>query len=95
MPDPLWPISSLARRGRLLYPCIPMGTPMENGTVSWDSAEKGFGFITPEGGGPDVVVYPETLEAAGIGALEVGMAVAFSAEPYRLARKAVTVERAP
>ncbi|MDH3235966.1 MAG: cold shock domain-containing protein [Alphaproteobacteria bacterium] len=69
--------------------------PAENGTVSWYSAEKGFGFITPEGGGIDVVVYPETLEAAGIETLEAGMAVRFSAEPYRLARKAVRVERAP
>ena len=73
--------------------------PMENGPpeigiVSWYSAEQGFGFITPEGGGPDVVVYPETLEAAGIEALKAGDGVAFSAEPYRLARKAVTVERA-
>ena len=68
---------------------------MANGTVSWYSAEKGFGFITPDGGGPDVVVYPDALRAAGIETLEPGMAVRFSAEPYRLARKAVTIERAP
>jgi len=69
--------------------------PPEIGIVSWYSAAKGFGFITPEDGGPDVVVYPETLAAAGIEALEAGMVLAFTAEPYRLARKAVTVERAP
>lgn len=95
MPDLSRPIPSLARRGRLLYPCIPMGTLMENGTVSWYSAEKGFGFITPGGGGPDVVVYPETLKAAGIQVLKAGDGVAFTTEPYRLARKAVTVERVP
>jgi len=68
--------------------------PPEKGIISWYSAEKGFGFITPEGGGPDVVVYPETLKVAGIEAPKPGDAVAFTAEPYRLARKAVTVERA-
>ncbi|HUT50434.1 MAG TPA: cold shock domain-containing protein [Alphaproteobacteria bacterium] len=68
---------------------------MENGTVSWFSAAKGFGFITPEAGGPDVVVYPETIKAAGLETLEAGMAVTFTAEPYRLARKAVSLARVP
>jgi len=67
---------------------------LENGLISWYSAEKGFGFITPEEGGPDVVVYPETLKAAGIEAPKAGDAVSFTAEPHRLARKAVTVQRA-
>jgi CspA family cold shock protein len=66
--------------------------PTETGTISWYSAEKGFGFITPEGGGPDVVVYPATLKAAGIEAVEAGDAVSFTAEPYRLARKAVSIK---
>ena len=26
---------------------------MAQGTVKWFNAEKGFGFITPEGSGPD------------------------------------------
>lgn len=73
----------------------PLPSPMETGTISWYSAAKGFGFITPEAGGPDVVVYPETLKAAGIETPEPGQTVAFTAEPHRLARKAVTVERAP
>jgi cold shock protein len=69
--------------------------PMETGTISWYSAAKGFGFITPDAGGADVVVYPETLKAAGIETLEAGESVTFTAEPYRRTRKAVSIARAP
>jgi len=66
---------------------------MESGTVSWYSQEKGYGFVTPDGGGPDVAVYAETLESAKLGALELGDKVRFTAEPHRLARKVVSIER--
>lgn len=65
--------------------------PLESGTVSWYSAAKGFGFITPADGGPDVVFYPETLRAAGIETPAMGAAVAFTAEPFRRARKATSI----
>jgi len=37
------------------------------GTVKWFNAQKGFGFIQPEGGGPDVFVHISAVERAGIG----------------------------
>ena len=42
------------------------------GTVKWFNAQKGYGFIQPEGGGPDVFVHISAGERAGIGMLPVG-----------------------
>ncbi len=45
------------------------------GTVKWYSAQKGFGFITPETGGKDVFVHATALERSGMPPLADGQAV--------------------
>lgn len=45
---------------------------MQSGTVKWFNGQKGFGFIQPQSGGPDVFVHISALERAGIGALNEG-----------------------
>lgn len=53
---------------------------MPEGTVKWFSAEKGFGFITPDDGGKDLFVHHTQIRADGYRSLEEGQRVSFDAE---------------
>lgn len=53
----------------------------QNGTVKFFNASKGYGFITPDGGGKDVFVHVTAVERSGIGPLADGMKVSFDTEP--------------
>ena len=50
---------------------------MPEGTVKWFNAEKGFGFATPDGGGPDVFVHYSAIQMDGYKSLEEGQRVSF------------------
>lgn len=50
---------------------------MAQGTVKWFNAEKGFGFIAVDGGGPDVFVHYSAIDATGFRSLEEGQRVEF------------------
>ena len=63
-------------------PPAPIGDAVESGpgvetagTVKWYNPRKGFGFITPGGGGKDVFVHASTLERAGLAQLTDGQSV--------------------
>ncbi|AGJ53000.1 cold shock protein CspA [Streptomyces sp. PAMC 26508] len=53
------------------------GTSMASGTVKWFNAEKGFGFIQQDGGGPDVFAHYSAINATGFRELQEGQAVTF------------------
>jgi cold shock protein len=50
---------------------------MTFGTVKWFNADKGFGFITPEDGGPDLFAHFSAIEASGFRSLEENQRVEF------------------
>jgi cold shock protein len=50
---------------------------MADGTVKWFNAEKGYGFITVDGGGADVFVHWSAIQAEGYKSLDEGQRVTF------------------
>ncbi len=50
---------------------------MSVGTVKWFNPTKGFGFIQPENGGPDVFVHISAVERAGLGTLQEGQRISY------------------
>ena len=50
---------------------------MATGTVKWFNAEKGFGFIQQDGGGPDVFAHYSAIATQGYRELQEGQSVSF------------------
>ena len=50
---------------------------MATGTVKWFNTTKGFGFIQPDAGGPDVFVHISAVERAGMRDLSDGQKIAY------------------
>ena len=50
---------------------------MATGTVKWFNAEKGFGFIQQDDGGPDVFAHYSNIATSGYRELQEGQQVTF------------------
>jgi cold shock protein len=50
---------------------------MPSGTVKWFNGQKGFGFIQPDAGGPDVFVHVSAVERAGMNGLNEGQKLSY------------------
>jgi CspA family cold shock protein len=62
---------------------------MTTGTIKFFNASKGFGFVTPDGGGADVFLPAATVTAAGIAAVSPGQRVTFEQAADKKGPKAV------
>jgi CspA family cold shock protein len=65
---------------------------MATGTVKWFSAEKGFGFITPDDPGKDLFVHHTGIAGHGYHSLAEGAKVSFDSEAGDKGPKAVNVQ---
>lgn len=63
----------------------------QRGTVKFYNPDKGFGFITPDAGGPDVYVAAATIVRSGIAVLETGQRVRMRTRAGRKGPLAETV----
>lgn len=66
---------------------------MEQGTVKWFNAEKGFGFIQRENEGGDVFVHFSAIQGDGFKSLEEGQAVTFEIEDTDRGPQATNVSK--
>ena len=68
----------------------------QTGTVKFYNDQKGYGFITPDGGGKDVFVHVTALEESGIDNLSEGSRISFDTEPDKRGKgpKAVNLQPA-
>ena len=53
---------------------------MAQGTVKWFNDQKGFGFITPDDGSPDVFAHFSEIQSDGFKTLTEGQKVEFEVQ---------------
>jgi len=61
---------------------------MAEGTVKWFNADKGYGFIAPDGGGNDAFVHITAVERAGMVTLKDNQRVGYDLEEDRRGKMA-------
>lgn len=66
---------------------------MATGTVKWFNDEKGFGFITQDGGGPDVFVHFSSVQGDGYRSLSENDKVQFDVTQGPKGAQASNVQR--
>jgi CspA family cold shock protein len=81
-------IGKAANEGKRVELSMPVGT------VKWFSAEKGYGFITPDEGGKDVFVHYSAIQAEGYRSLNEGQKVEYEVVQGQKGPQAANVKAA-
>ena len=63
---------------------------MTTGIVKFFNSTKGFGFITPDGGGKDAFVHISAVERSGLGGLNENDKVSYDLETGRDGKQSAT-----
>jgi cold shock protein len=77
----------MVRAARKRFTRLPKEAILAQGTVKFFNAQKGYGFIAQDGGGPDVFVHISAVERAGMRGLIEGQKVTFDVEADRRSGK--------
>jgi CspA family cold shock protein len=67
---------------------------MATGTVKWFNDSKGFGFITPEGGGEDLFAHFSAIQMQGFKSLKEGEKVSFEVVQGPKGKQASNIQKA-
>ena len=73
----------MVRMGHNAFSRFQKEAMVATGTVKFFNAQKGFGFIVQDGGGPDVFVHISAVERAGMSNLNEGQKLSFDIEADR------------
>ena len=65
---------------------------MATGIVKWFNDAKGFGFITPDGGGEDLFAHFSAISMAGFKTLKEGQKVSFNVTAGPKGKQASNIE---
>lgn len=63
----------------------------QTGTVKWFNDAKGFGFITPEGGGADLFAHFQDIQSSGFKSLTENQRVSFERASSPKGEKATNI----
>jgi CspA family cold shock protein len=77
----------MVRTATKRFYAFQMEAIMAQGTVKFFNAQKGFGFIVQDAGGPDVFVHISAVERAGMSNLNEGQKLSFDIEADRRSGK--------
>jgi CspA family cold shock protein len=67
---------------------------MQTGTVKWFNDSKGFGFITPDGGGEDLFAHFSEIKANGFKTLKENQRVSFEVTTGPKGKQAANIQPA-